>query len=95
MDQEIKKILKQNTELTKEIYKMTKKISRFIFWQKVFNILKILIILVPITLGIIYLPPLFKNFTKQYQGFLNIFDINDNIKQDINLKKIQELLHGL
>ncbi|MBU1350006.1 hypothetical protein KKH19_02790, partial [Patescibacteria group bacterium] len=29
------------------------------------------------------------------QRFLNIFDINDNIKQDINLKKIQELLHGL
>ena len=63
MEDEIKKLLEKNLELTEEIYKMVKGIKKYIFWQKVFSFLKILIIVVPIIIGIIYLPPLLKRFS--------------------------------
>ncbi len=66
----MEELLKRNLELTEEIHKMTKKIDRFVFWQKITWTLNILIIVVPIVLGIIYLPPLLKNTLGQYQKLL-------------------------
>lgn len=66
----VEKLLKENLEMTEEIHKMTKKIDRFVFWQKIFGTLQILFIVVPIILGIVYLPPLLKNVLNQYQDLL-------------------------
>ena len=66
----MEELLERNLELTEEIHKMTKKIDRFVFWQKITWTLNILIIVVPIVLGIIYLPPLLKNTLNQYQELL-------------------------
>jgi len=72
MDDEIKKLLEKNLQLTQEVYKMTKSIKSFVIWQRIFGLLKILIIVVPIVLGIIYLPPLIKDLINQYQSILDI-----------------------
>ena len=69
---QVKKLLEKNLKLTEEIYKMSKSIKSFMMWQKIFGFLKILIIVVPIVLGIIYLPPLLKNVLGQYQDLLGI-----------------------
>ena len=45
MEEEIKKLLEQNLELTKEIYRMTKKIKNYINFQKVMSIIYILLII--------------------------------------------------
>jgi hypothetical protein len=71
-DEDIKGLLKKNLELTEEIYKMTKGVKRFVTMQRIFTVLKLLIIVVPIVLGIIYLPPLIENLVKQYQDLLGI-----------------------
>ncbi len=68
----IEELLEENLELTEEIHKMTKKIDRFVFWQKIFGTLQILIIVVPIVLGIIYLPPLLGNILNQYRELLEV-----------------------
>lgn len=70
--QEIKEMLEKNISLNKEVLEKVNKINKFIVWQKVFSVLKILIIFIPIILGIIYLPPLFKNIFEQYSQVLNI-----------------------
>ena len=70
MEDEIKKLLEKNLELTEEIHRMVKSIKSHIFWQNVFSFLKILIIVVPIIIGIIYLPPLLKGVFQQYQSLL-------------------------
>ncbi len=70
MDEEIKKLLEKNLTLTEEIHKMVKSIKRYMFWQNVWSFLKILIIVVPIVIGIIYLPPLLKGVFQQYQSLL-------------------------
>ena len=69
-DDRIEKLLRRNLELTEEIHKMTKRIDQFVFWQKVLGTLQILIIVVPIILGVIYLPPLLENVLSQYQKLL-------------------------
>ena len=71
-DEDIKSLLKKNLELTEEIYKMTKGVKRFVTMQRIFTVLKLLFIVVPIILGIIYLPPLIENLVKQYQDLLGI-----------------------
>ncbi|PIT95586.1 hypothetical protein COT96_00370 [Candidatus Falkowbacteria bacterium CG10_big_fil_rev_8_21_14_0_10_38_22] len=70
MDEEIKKILEENLKLTQEIHQMTKKIKNYINFQKVMSLIYILLIVVPIILGIIYLPPLLSNLLEQYRGLL-------------------------
>ena len=70
MDEEIKKILQQNLELTKEIYRMTKKIKNYITWQKIVSIIYLLLIVVPIVLSFIFLPPLLKGVFDQYKDLL-------------------------
>ncbi len=74
----IEKLLEKNIEMTKEVYQMTKKINKFVFWQKIFQTINILIIVVPVVLGIIYLPPLLKGVVGQYQKVLEIDGVNGN-----------------
>lgn len=80
-DGEIKKLLEENLALNEEIYKMVKKINRFVVWQRIFGFLKILIIVVPIVLGILYLPPVLKELLAQYQSILGM-------GQDLNPQNI-------
>ena len=70
MDEEIKKLLEKNLELNTEIHEMVKSIKNYVVWARIFSILKILIILVPIILGIIYLPALLGNAFGQYKELL-------------------------
>ncbi|MDD5290582.1 MAG: hypothetical protein PHZ04_00505 [Patescibacteria group bacterium] len=70
MEDEIKKLLEENLKLTAETHKMVKKIKSYMFWQNVWSFLKVLIVVVPIILGIIYLPPLLKGVFQQYKSLL-------------------------
>ena len=72
MEEEIKNLLKENLKLNQEIYKMVKDIKSFVFWQRIWGVVKILIIVAPIIIGIIYLPPLFKQVLGQYQSLLGV-----------------------
>ncbi len=71
MDEQVKKILEENLKLTKEIYKMTKSIKSFVLWQRIFGALKILIIVTPIILGIIFIPRLIENVKNNPEGLLS------------------------
>lgn len=83
MDEEIKKLLEQNLELTKEIYVMTKKIKGYITFQKVMSLVYVTLIVVPIILSIIYLPPLLKGVFDQYKDVLGIQPSSDSSVQNL------------
>lgn len=70
-NQRLEELLKKNLELTEEVYKMTKKIKGHMVLQKIFSLIYLLIIVVPIILGLIYLPPLLKNMVGPYMELLN------------------------
>lgn len=69
-DEELKKLIKRNLDLTQEIRDMVKSIKGYVIWQRVFGFLKLLIILIPIILGIIYLPPIIEEALGQYGEIL-------------------------
>lgn len=70
--EQIKKLLEQNLEYSKEIYKMTKKIKNYVTFQKIMSVVYILLIIVPIILSIIFLPPLLKGMYNQYKEVLGL-----------------------
>ncbi len=95
-DGEIKKLLEENLALNEEIYKMVKKINRFVIWQRIFGFLKILIIIVPIVLGILYLPPILKELLGQYQSILGLGQDAQNLNpQNIDLNSLSPSLFNL
>ncbi len=80
--EQIKEIVEENLRLTKEIHEMTTKVRRYVVVARIFSILKILLIVVPIVLGILYLPPLMNNLIDKYKDFLGL---GDNISiEDLN-----------
>jgi len=67
---EIKKLVQENIELTKQLEVKIQKINRYIVWQRIFFVVKILVIAVPIILSIIYLPTILQNTLAPYQELL-------------------------
>ena len=70
MDEEIKKLLQENLEMNKKIYKICRKLNNYMVWSQVYSFLKILIIVVPLILGYYYLMPLIKNAFTPYNELL-------------------------
>jgi len=89
-EDELKKLLEKNIELTEEILKLTRSIKNFITFQKFMSLIYLLLIVVPIVLSIIYLPPLLSGVFKQYQEFLGIgtpAEVTDFLKDSLPVLK--------
>ncbi len=71
-NEEIKKLLKENLRLNKEMHAMIKKVNHFIVWQRVYGYLKVFIFVIPLILGWIYLQPILNNALGQYQELLGV-----------------------
>ncbi|MDD4900532.1 MAG: hypothetical protein PHS62_00260 [Patescibacteria group bacterium] len=78
--EQIKKLLEQNLEYSQEIYRLTKSIKRYITLQKIISVIYLLLIVVPLILGLIYLPPLLKTYMGQYQELLGGSSVQDLLK---------------
>lgn len=55
-------LLRHNIELSEEILDRTEYIKKYIKWQKVWGVVKVLVIIIPLLLGALYLPPLINNY---------------------------------
>lgn len=89
MDEEIKKLIEKNLEVSEEILRISKKVKSYMMWNQIMNFLKLLVIVVPIVLGIIYLPPILKNLFSQYEEIMGISGTGittPNLNELLNLK---------
>ena len=68
----------------------SKKINSHIVLEQVLNVIKILVIIVPIILGIIYLPTLLKPYLEQYKQIMDLSGSNG-----LDISNIQKSLNGL
>ena len=59
-------LMRHNLEISEEILKNTKYIKEYIKWQKIWGIINVLLIVVPIIIGIVYLPPLIKDYLDSF-----------------------------
>jgi hypothetical protein len=94
-DEEMRRLLEKNLELSEKMYKMTKYIRRYVIWSQIFDTLKILLIVAPIILGIMYLPALFRQYKpfldqafQAYQGLMSAKDQLGNLGGQIDPGKI-------
>ncbi len=88
--QDLQKLLQENLKISKDLYEMTKKIKHWVAWQRVWGVVKILIIAIPLILGIIYGPTLLREALKPYQELLSI---GTGATDQNLLKQVQSLIN--
>lgn len=66
----MEEMMEENLKLTREMHEMVKSIKSYVFWARIWGFLKIFLIIIPLIIGIMYLPPLLKNVTDQYKSLL-------------------------
>ena len=61
-------LLLRNLKVSEEILEKTKYIKNYIKWQKVWSIVQFSLIVIPIIVGVLYLPPLIKDYINQFSS---------------------------
>lgn len=91
MEDDIKKLLEENRKLSKEINQSVLYIRKYIVFSKIFSIVKILIIVIPLVLSFIYLPSVINNAVEKYGDVLDKFDIRKIINSNSSYGDIDDL----
>ncbi len=66
MDEDIKQILAEQTAAINEMKQVTQKTARYLKWLRVMDILKFLLILIPIIAAWLYLPDFLSGLSSGY-----------------------------
>ena len=67
LNEQVKVLLEKNLEYSKEIFEISKKVKRYILWGRIMTALSLIIFVVlPIILGIVYLPSIFENMMSNF-----------------------------
>lgn len=91
-------LLKENIKLSKAILKNTTDTANAMKWMKIMSFMRILLIIIPLILAILYIPPFLEsiigNFSQFYGGEqLNILDQFKNLNpSSINLDEVKNIL---
>ncbi len=70
VDEDLKKILEENLALSKEIHAISKKTESYLKWLRITDIIKILIIIIPLVAAWLYLPDLLSGLSAGYGDIL-------------------------
>ncbi|OIO18927.1 MAG: hypothetical protein CO029_00415 [Candidatus Magasanikbacteria bacterium CG_4_9_14_0_2_um_filter_41_10] len=70
--EEIVDLMKKNIAWSEAVYNQNKKIQKTLRWMSTMGYVRVLIFLIPIILGIIYLPPLLGGVWDQYQSIIGL-----------------------
>lgn len=72
-------LMNENLKTNQEILKLSKYIKKYIVWQKIFFWIKLVLVLIPIILAIVYLPPFLKGAFQSFQSLSgSLGTINEN-----------------
>lgn len=93
---ELRDLLEENLKYTKEIWKISQKTRRYLVWVQVMDWIKVMLIVIPIILGIIYLPPLIEQWQAQIKEILDPAGSGGgSFEQLKDMKGILDLLKGV
>ena len=65
----IEKSIEESVVLNRAIYESAQKTEKYMYFIKVLNIIKFILIFLPILIGILYLIPFIGDFMKMYKDF--------------------------
>jgi hypothetical protein len=89
---EIKKLLKESLEINKETNEIVKSVKKYLIVQRVFFFIKVLIIAIPLVLGIIYLPPFFREFLPRFSKSIDQYQALFNFSNKVEESNSETLL---
>ena len=69
-ESDLTRLLQENLAKNEEILLLTKQIKTYIHRQIIWSVFRLFLILAPIILGIMYLPPIIKEFIEKITSFL-------------------------
>lgn len=69
-EETLEDLVKKNLKWSQIIYEQNRKINNKLLWSAIAEWLRLLIIVIPIILALLYLPPLLKNIWSQYSDLL-------------------------
>ncbi len=73
--QDLRTLIEKSLKLSEEVYDQNKKINKKLRNMVLGSYLRLALVIIPIIIGIIYLPPYFSQIFKQYQELLNVDNI--------------------
>ncbi len=81
-------------EMVQEIYEQNKKIKKRLTWILIGNYVKFLIFLVPLVVGLIFLPSLIKEVIPKYNALINSSSTNpfSDILSNTTSKQLEEII---
>lgn len=86
----IKELLEKNLKWSQIIYEQNRKINNKLLWASIGGWIKIVLIVVPLVLAVIFLAPMAKNLTSFYSEMLTT--TNPVLKSSDSLEQIMKLL---
>jgi len=66
----LERLARENLNLAREILEYTKKTRRYILFGQILNVIKIILIIGPIIIAVIYLPSIIREFISTYSDLL-------------------------
>jgi len=78
----LKELIEKNLKWSQIIYEQNRKINNKLLWSAIANWLRVLLILVPLVLAVLFLGPLFKNTFAQYSDLLGNTPAKDDTQQN-------------
>lgn len=69
-EDELRKLVEENLALTKEVKELSAKTATYIKWLRISDIIKILLIALPLIAAWVYLPDILQSFTSGYSELL-------------------------
>ena len=70
MDEDLRRVLADQAAAIAEIRENTRLIYRYVYWQRTLSWIKWLLLLLSLLSGVIYLPPLLKDYFSLYNSIL-------------------------
>jgi len=80
----LKELIEKNIKWSQVIYEQNKKIKRRLDWMIIAGYLKLLIIIAPIILALIYLPPILKDLINQYSNLVGSIPFGGGANGQVN-----------
>lgn len=66
LEEQVKKLLEQNLQYSREIYVQNKKIKNYILWGRIMSTISLLLILLPLIAAAIFLPSFIKDLSGKF-----------------------------
>lgn len=85
---DMRRLIEEQGKQLAEVQALVQKVYNYVWWQRVWGVAKVIILVVPLILGILYLPPLLENAFTPYRELLGGSDQSSQFE-------VKDLLHNV